>query len=114
MDNDRKTLEDQQFQKTQKIKALQSDRDNLRSDSPQYAEKNKDLLQASIELRVWQEMVQSDVARAQKQQMKSIFDKITTAIADVATRKGIDIVIAEQRPEWRIISTRSTSTNSAC
>jgi len=32
--------------------------------------------------------------------MKTLFDKITNSTAEVATQRGIDLVIAEQRPEF--------------
>ncbi len=100
METDKKSLEDQQFQRNAKIDALKHQLETLKSDTPQYAEKQKDLLNASIEMNVWVQMAQADVARTQKGQMKSIFDKITATTAEVATSKGVDIVLAQQSPDW--------------
>jgi Skp family chaperone for outer membrane proteins len=99
MENKRKTLEAQEFEKRQKIKDLQALRDQLKPDAPQYNDRNRDLLNATIEFQVWGQMMQAEVQREQKTQMKHLFDKITAAVQEVATTKGIDLVIAEQRPE---------------
>ncbi|MGH7175777.1 MAG: OmpH family outer membrane protein, partial [Tepidisphaeraceae bacterium] len=72
----------------------------LKPDAAQYAQRNNELLQASIDLQVWQQINQAEVQREQKMQMLNIFNKITNAVAEVATQKGIDLVIAEQRPEF--------------
>ncbi|MGH7215231.1 MAG: OmpH family outer membrane protein, partial [Tepidisphaeraceae bacterium] len=71
----------------------------LKPDSPQYGDRNKELLQAAVDLKVWGELMQQDLQRSQKQQMKSLFEKIEEAITEVAQQKGVDLVIAEQRPE---------------
>jgi len=99
LENDRKSLEAQEREKREKIKALQDERDQLKSDTPQYAERNKALLSAAIEFKTWGEIMQADVQRTQKIQMKSLFEKIQAATAEVAKEKGISLVIAEQKPD---------------
>ena len=96
---DQKTLQDTAFQKQQKVKSLQEQRDNLRTDSPQYADKDKELQSAEIDLKVWAEIQQAESQRTNKMQTKALFDKIVNAVAAVATAKGIDLVIADQHPE---------------
>jgi Skp family chaperone for outer membrane proteins len=99
MENDQKTLQAQDLEKKTKIKDLQSARDALKPDAPQYNDANKAYVQAAIDYRVWQEMQGADIQRMQKQQMLTIFNKITTTVAEVATAKALDLVVAEQRPE---------------
>jgi Skp family chaperone for outer membrane proteins len=96
---DQKTLQDTAFQKQQKVKSLQEQRDNLRTDSPQYADKDKELQSAKIDLEVWAQIQQAESQRTNKMQTKALFDKIVNAVAAVATAKGIDLVIADQHPE---------------
>jgi len=84
---DQKTLQDTAFQ------------DNLRTDSPQYAEKDKELQTAKIDLEVWAQIQQAESQRTNKLQTKALFDKIVNAVASVATAKGVDLVIADQHPE---------------
>ncbi len=100
MESERKTLEATELEKRQKLKDLQTQRDTLKPDSPQYGELNKQLVQASIDFEVWGRIQQAEIQRAQKQQMKSLFEKITAGVAEVATQRGLDLVIAEQRPEF--------------
>jgi Skp family chaperone for outer membrane proteins len=96
---DQKTLQDTAFQKQQKVKSLQEQRDNLRTDSPQYADKDKELQSAKIDLEVWAQIQQAESQRTNKLQTKALFDKIVNSVAAVATAKGIDLVIADQHPE---------------
>ncbi|WP_428939093.1 OmpH family outer membrane protein [Fontivita pretiosa] len=99
MESDRKTLEATELEKRTQLRDLTAQRDALKPDSQAYAELNQRLLQASIEFEVWGRMQQAEVQRRQKQQMVALFNKITAAVAKVATQQGIDLVIAEQRPE---------------
>jgi Skp family chaperone for outer membrane proteins len=99
MVQDQKTLQDTAFQKQQKVKSLTEQRDNLRTDSPQYADKDKELQTAQIDLEVWAQIQQADQQRTNKTQTKALFDKIVNAVAEVATAKGIDMVIADQHPD---------------
>src|SRR3954470_11870497 len=48
MEGDRKNLETQEQTKRQELKDLQAQRDTLKPDSPQYAQLNQKLLEASI------------------------------------------------------------------
>jgi Skp family chaperone for outer membrane proteins len=99
MENERKTIEAQDLEKKQHLKDLQAARDAIKSDAPGYEKVNQDLFQAAIEYQTWAQITQANVQRNQKLQMVNLFNKITAAIAEVATQKGIDLVIAEQRPE---------------
>jgi len=99
MENDQKTLQAQDLEKKTKLKDLQNARDALKPEAPQYSDANKQLMQAAVDYEVWQRIQGADIQRMQKQQMLSIFNKITTTVAEVATQKGLDLVIAEQRPE---------------
>jgi Skp family chaperone for outer membrane proteins len=99
MENDQKTLQQQDLERKTKIKDLQSARDALKPDAPQYADANKAYVQAVIDYRVWGEMQGNEIQRVQKQQMLTIFNKITTTVGEVATQKSLDLVLAEQKPE---------------
>lgn len=99
MEQQQKLLGQQKLEKQQKLKDIQNARDALKPDAPAYGEKNRELVQAAVEYKTWEQITQLDVDREQKQQMLSIFNRITTTIAEVATSKQVDIVLAEQRPE---------------
>ena len=87
------------FEKQQKIKDLQAKRDQLKPDSAGYTEANRDLMQAAIDYEVWKQVTQAEVQAEQKRQLVNIFTRITNAVTEVATARGIDLVITEQRAE---------------
>jgi len=99
MENEQKTLQSQDLEKNTKLKDLKAARDALKVDAPQYEDANKQLMQAAVDYEVWQRIQTANIQRMQKQQMLLIFNKITNTVAEVATQKGLDLVIAEQRPE---------------
>ena len=99
LDQEKKTLGNIELDKRAKIKDLTSARDALKPDAPQYAEKNKELQAAQVDLEVWGRIMQADGQRTFKQQLKSLYDKVTAGVAEVAAEKHIDLVIAEIKPE---------------
>lgn len=95
-----KNLEQDRFAREQKLKDLKALRDQLKPDAPQYADRDRDLRQSAIEYKVWFDQNTAEMQAEQKRQMLLIFNKITAAVQEVATAKGIDLVIAEQKPEF--------------
>lgn len=99
LENERRSLEQAEQARRQRLQELQDQRNLLKPDAPQFAEKNRELQQAVVEFQVWGQMTKADVERNQKQQMKALYDKIVAATAQVAMTKGYDLVLADQRPE---------------
>jgi Skp family chaperone for outer membrane proteins len=99
LENDLKVLEGERTTRQTKIKDAQAARDALKSDSPQWTERNQELLRLAIDYDVWQKTMQADLEGQQKRQMATLFNKITQSVAQVAAAKGLDLVIAEQRPD---------------
>lgn len=97
--NDFDALQIQRKEREVKLNDLKENRDRLKSDAPGWPERNQELLRAAIEFEVWTRQTQADLERQQKAQMKMIFDRITEAVAQVASSKGIDLVIAEVKPD---------------
>jgi|SRR5688500_10391120 Skp family chaperone for outer membrane proteins len=96
---DLQTLNTQRQERELKIKDTRAARDALKGDSPQWADRNNELTKLAVEYKVWQELVQADLERQQKQQMRQIFDKITEEVGLVAKNRGVDLVIAEVKPD---------------
>jgi Skp family chaperone for outer membrane proteins len=92
-------LSDQKKQKELQLRDTQAARDSLKPDTAQWAERNKELMRLAVEYEVWQKVVQADLERQQKMQMKAIFDRITESVGQVAASRQVDLVIAEVRPE---------------
>jgi Skp family chaperone for outer membrane proteins len=99
LEAERNNLAAEEKNRRQKLQDLEAARNLLKPDSQQFADANKQLLQAAIEFETWGKLTQNDVQRNQKQQMRSLFDKITAAAGEVAKQKGYDVVIADQRPD---------------
>ena len=99
LENDQKQLKAEVESRQGKVKDLQAQRDLLKSDSPQYAQADQAFMQAAIEFDTWSKITQAQLQGQQKQQMKTLFDKIVQSTQAVAQQRGIDLVIADQRPD---------------
>jgi Skp family chaperone for outer membrane proteins len=97
--NDLKTLDAERQTRQQKVTDAQAARDQLKPDVPQWADRNKEMLQLRIEFEIWAQMQQMNLQTQQKQQMRTLFNKITQSVSEIATQKGIDLVLAEQKVE---------------
>lgn len=95
--NDLKALDAERQLRQQKVTDAQAARDQLKPDVPQWAEKNNEFLRLRIEFEIWAQMQQLNLQTQQKQQMKILFNKITQSVSEIATQKGIDLVLAEQK-----------------
>src|SRR5580698_7845675 len=92
---DSTNLEAQLEQRKEKIKSMGDELKLLLPDSPQYAEKNNDLIQYQIETEVWTKMQQIDQTRKQKTNTKALFDKIQATIGQIAKDRGFNLVLAD-------------------
>jgi Skp family chaperone for outer membrane proteins len=99
MESDQKALQAQDAEKKQHIKDLQAARDALKPDAPQYADADKQLLQAGTEYEIWGRIQTSVLQREQKQDIVRLYNKITAAVGEIATQKGLDLVLTEQKPD---------------
>ena len=99
LENDRKQIEAEVQQRQGKVKDLQAARDLLKPDSAQYQDADQKFMQEAIQFDTWSKITQAQLQGQQKAQMKNLFDKIVAATAAVAQQKGVDLVLADQRPD---------------
>ena len=99
MDSEKKLLEGVDLEKRQKMQALEAARNALKPETPQYQEKNSDLLRATIEYETWGRLNNANFQREQKMQLKLVYGKIEEAVAEIAKQKGFDLVISDQRSD---------------
>jgi len=99
LENDRKNIEAEFNARQEKVKGLQAQRDLLKVDSPQYQKADQDFMTEAIQFDTWGKITKAQLEGQQKQQMKSLFDKIVAVTTEVAQQKGFDLVIADQRPD---------------
>jgi len=99
MEAEVRQLQAQLQERNAKLEELRQARSAFKPGTEQHEAKNKELLQAGADLEVWTRVMQAEQQRQRKQRMKQLFDKITTAIGEIAQQKGIDLVIADTRPD---------------
>ncbi len=99
LQSEQKLLAGVNTEKRDKLSALKSARDALKVDSPQYQDKNAELMKAAVEYEAWGKINEANVQRDQKLQMRRLFEKIEQAVAEVAKQKGYDLVVTDQRPD---------------
>jgi len=99
LESQRKQIEGEVQQRQEKVKGLQAARDLLKADSPQYQKADQDFMQEAIQFDTWSKITQAQLQGQQKTQMKNLFDKIVAATTAVAQQKGLDLVLADQRPD---------------
>ena len=93
-------LGQQQQQKEAELQELQKHRDeNVKPQSAQWDDETAAIDKKRAELEVWTAMNRTAVERLQKQLIKSIYDHISAAAAEVAENQHLDLVIADQSSE---------------
>ena len=83
-----RTLQSTDVEKQTKLKDLQTRRDALKPDAPQYDDANKSLMQAAIDYEVWKKRKwKASPPAGPEAAVLSIFGGITTTVSEVATRE---------------------------
>ncbi|MGB7158873.1 MAG: OmpH family outer membrane protein [Tepidisphaeraceae bacterium] len=98
LETERKALVDQEVERRKKVEELRSAMELIKPDAPQYEDANKQFVTAAIEFKNWGEVSQAQYARNEKVLTKTLYDKITAAIEELAKERGIDLVVAMQPP----------------
>jgi Skp family chaperone for outer membrane proteins len=99
MDLDRKSLQQTLQDKQNNLNAMKQALSYLKSGTPQYDDQQDKLLTATIEFDAWGKETQLDLERKQKTRIKSLFLEIKDAIAQVAEKDGINLVISDEEPQ---------------
>lgn len=87
----------QDQERSNKLKELQSARDLTKANTPQWDAAHKTLRDGRVEYRVWVETTRADLDNRQKQQTKDLYDKIVATIAEIANQRGIELVVADKQ-----------------
>jgi Skp family chaperone for outer membrane proteins len=99
MQSELERLNAQNKERTDELRKLQAQRDQLKPDTPQYDDLNEKLNDGAIEFRSWQAQATAKAERSQKRQVKALFQRVEAAVAEIATQQGYDLVLTKQRPE---------------
>ena len=97
MDSDGKAINDELGRRKADLQEAQKQRELYVEGTPDYEKANKVLIEKAIATQVWQELINADLGRQQKSQMRNLFTKIEEATKEVADAKKIDLVIVDQK-----------------
>jgi Skp family chaperone for outer membrane proteins len=100
MEADRKTITDEGQRRGQEVEDAKKKRALFNEGTDDFNKANKEYLEKVIAAQAWQELIKQDLARQQKSQMKTLFEKIEAATKDVATARKIDLVLVDQKSDW--------------
>jgi Skp family chaperone for outer membrane proteins len=100
MEAERGVLAEEEKTKLAALKNLETERNNLKAGSEQYATKSEEIVNLTIGLQTWREVKKADLQRQQKLQMRTLYQKIEDAIILLAKTEDYTLVIAEQKPEF--------------
>lgn len=93
-------LVQQQKQKEAEIQDLAKRRQDFKPGSAQWQDVTNQIDQKSAELDVWMRVKKAQLERQFKLNMKTLYDHIAQATAEVAQQDHLNLVIADQSPEF--------------
>jgi Skp family chaperone for outer membrane proteins len=80
-----------------RVQSLKEARDQLKPESPQYLERNKEYMDEAVKLDAWMRIQEVELGRATKTQTRTLYQKIVSAVAEVAQQQGLDLVLNDHR-----------------
>jgi len=86
-------LQNQRKQKIDRVEALKAQLENLNPDSKDYYQRQKELLEVSIDLKNFTEIKSEEVKREFRVLTEDIYKQILKSIEDVAKEMGYDMVM---------------------
>jgi Skp family chaperone for outer membrane proteins len=93
-------FDNEQKQRTAKLQEMQKQRDETyKPGSQQWTDQTMAIDKADAELQVWTELRRRELDRMRKDGLKSLFDHMGVASAEVAQQLHLDLVIADQSPD---------------
>ena len=85
-------------QKSKDLKDLETTfQQTLRVGTPQYEEKRKEWINKSVEAKLWAEVTQQEMQRTRVQNLKHFVEKLDVAVAEVAAKRGLDLILPDMR-----------------
>lgn len=94
-------LAQQQQAKQQELIDMQNHRDtNIKPGTKQWQDETDQIDEKQAAFAVWKDKSRVQLERSYKQNLRAVYDHIGTATAQVAQRLQLDLVIADQTPEF--------------
>jgi Skp family chaperone for outer membrane proteins len=99
-ESEQKEFKDLQAAHKAELDGMVAEISQLKPDSPQYEDKTTALQQKSVQYELELKLKQLNMGREQNKLMKSVYDEIEAACADIAKKRGLDLVMSQVRPEF--------------
>ena len=99
MKSDRDKAQAEVARKKQEVEDLQRQRNELRPESSIFQEKTNQMMEKAVQFEVWARLKQAEMDRTEKEQIKTLYEKIRDVCKEVATEKKLDLILAERKPE---------------
>jgi Skp family chaperone for outer membrane proteins len=89
-------LREQEEAKGKEIQAMKEQRDKFsKRGTPDYEKQTSDLIQKSVDARVWAEVQQAHLTRRNKEELRNLYNKIQAAVAQIAQERKLDLVLTD-------------------
>jgi Skp family chaperone for outer membrane proteins len=99
MESDRQAVEGEANRRKAEVEEIRKARSLFNEGTEDYNKKNRELIQKTLEFQTWNQLYQLELARTQKLQLRSLFEKIEAATKEVAEARKIDLVIVDQKAD---------------
>ena len=94
--DERQKLTEEERGRVAEVQKMREDRDKfVTRGTPEWEEKSQSVLAKTVELQTWAALKKAQLERKHKEELRALFNKITTASKDVASQKKIDLVVAD-------------------
>jgi Skp family chaperone for outer membrane proteins len=81
------------------LEEIQSQRDELKPDSPLYQQKTEELVQAATQLEVMMKLKEMELIKLEKQHTARLYEQVRAACKSAAAAHKLDLIVAERPPE---------------
>lgn len=99
MKGERDRIQNEAKRRDEEVKQMKLEREQLKPESAPYAEKTQLMMQKAVEFEVWARIMEQEMAKREKDQVKALYDKIAAACKVVAEQKKLDLVLSERAPQ---------------
>jgi Skp family chaperone for outer membrane proteins len=99
MESDRQAVENEANRRKAEVEEIRKARSLFNEGTEDYNKKNRELIQKTLEFQTWNQLYNLELARTQKLQLRSLFEKIEQATKEVAEARKLDLVLVDQKAD---------------
>lgn len=99
MEAEARAIRDEEERRAKDVEEARKRRNLFNPGTAEYNEANKALVEKAIALQTWRQLIQADLQRQQKDQMRTLFLKIEKATKELGEARKFDLVLVDQRAD---------------